>query len=1078
MKKLSILCATLLLAVSAVAEKGAVFLTSPSMMQVMSMSPNGKWACGIVGDGTSIFQGALWNLETGEVTYLSTTDESNAYSVTDDGTVCGGYTDYTLHPAGLGVYVAGCYKDGEWHRLDNSTMAEDGVMMYGSDAFAISADGRVVAGYVQNGPTDSDLAPARWVDGKLDYIFPYEKAGTVYAISRDGVNAAGWGYQTVVEIDEYGEEDKTTNRCIALWTADGVEYLSPMPTFSEAGRGFSPDGNWLVCESFGHKFVYNLQTKEKTELPWIHPMCWGQNVFSISNDGMVLGGENFRDESTGASGSYGYMYDINNGTTYKFDEWLKNTHGVEVDAKTFLTQAVVSISDDGKSIATYGYIAKNGMNTGEFASMVIKLDQEVTFGAPVALKANKLFAVNNVRLSWSAPLMNADNVIGYRIYRDDVEIAEIASDMTTYTDTKLAEGQYTYAVSALYEDENGEVVESEKSEPATVIVAPEPLNKVQNIEYKSANYNDLRLRWNAPASNLPSIQYYDLNEPMTGFGGGVFSFLTAIKLPADMVEVYSETHQIGRVAFYPIHTEAIYTIRVTVDGEEKAAKTIDPATLAYGEVNLIDLDTPVSFSALSDVLVIVDIDASKFTAESNEVVAASYGIVTPGYSDLLRNSAEPEFYSLYEASKGSPYEMKISWVISAILVNENEGVAGDVVLGYDIYRNNEKIASVDNQKFEDNNLTEGEYTYGIVAKYPNGESAPANVDIKFKTNTDALKAVDEITVEAGTVDMKATWNAPVKNDESVVSYAMGINSGKGISLSGAQDLFEYAVAHAYPYSILNWYEGYTIDALRFHPSEEAVFAIALEVNGVDHEFIVLGQIGEEDGYTLNTWNNIKLENPYTIKNGDYIRVKLLCTDVVPGTYPITLDDQPGAIGVSDLYCWNYYGSYSSALSDGGHAKGNWMIGMMVSNGNTELLPVKGYNVVLDGNEVEGMLTEPEFTTAGLNWNDGSTHRIKVNTVYNFGADDVVVDGKQVVFNVKAGVENIQLDFVNVYPNPATAYINVEGAVEKLALYDMNGRLVAEAAANTIDVTALPAGNYLLNISNNGAVRTVKVLVVR
>ena len=43
---------------------------------------------------------------------------------------------------------------------------------------------------------------------------------------------------------------------------------------------------------------------------------------------------------------------------------------------------------------------------------------------------------------------------------------------------------------------------------------------------------------------------------------------------------------------------------------------------------------------------------------------------------------------------------------------------------------------------------------------------------------------------------------------------------------------------------------------------------------------------------------------------------------------------------------------------------------------------------------------------------------------------------------------------------------------------MNGRLVAETAENTLDVTALVAGNYMLNIYNNGNVRTVKVLVVR
>ena len=1066
--KAFILCAALLMAVSAVAEQGAVFLTSPAYMQVMSMSPNGKWACGIVGDGSSILQGALWNIETGEVTYLSTTDESSAYAVTDDGVVCGGYTDYTLLPTGFGVYVAGYYKDGEWHRLDNSPMADEGVLMYNSEANAISADGRVVVGYVQN--TNSDRAPARWVDGKLDCIFPYENAGVVYAVSRDGANATGWGYQT--------DENNDRNRSIALWIEDSVEYLSPRPTFAEAGRGFSPDGSKLVCESLGHNFVYELETKEKTNLPWINPMCWGQTISFIGMNDIVLGGETFQDDATGASGGYGYVYDMKAGQAYKFDQWLKENYGVEIDAKTFITAAAVSMSDDAKTFAIYGYPAKNGAMIGEWASMVIKLDQEVTYCPPVALKATKLFAVNNVRLTWNAPLMNADNVIGYRIYRDDLQIAEVSSELVAYMDAQLAEAQYTYAITAVYEDENGELVESEKSTPATIIVAKDPLNKAQNVEFKSANYNDLRLRWNAPASNLPSIQYYDLNVTMTGFGGGVVSFLAAIKLPVDMVEIYSQTHQIARVGFYPLNAEAIYTIRVTVDGVEKAAKTLDPKTLLYGEVNLIDLDTPVSFEAMSDVLVIVDVDASNFTVPSNEVIAASYGITTPGYSDLLRQTAEPEFYSLYESSKGSAYEMKVAWIISAVLVDENLGVESDVVLGYDIYRNDEKVGTTTEQNYQDENLVAGDYTYGVVAKYTQGDAAPANIDVKYECNEAALKAISEVKVEAGTVDMKATWSAPIKNDESVVSYAMGANTGRGISLSGATDVFEYAVAHVYPYSVLNWYEGYTIDALRFLPSAEAVFAIALEVNGVDHEFIVLGQIGEENGYVLNTWNNIKLENPYTIKNGDYIRVKLLCSEVVPGTYPITLDDQPGAVGVTDLYCWDYYGNYSSAMSDGGYAKGNWMIGMMVSNDGKELLPVKGYNVVLDGNEVEGMVTEPVFTTEGLNWKDGSTHRIKVNTVYNFGADDIVVNGNQVIFNVMAGVENIELDFVRVYPNPATAYINVEGAVEKLALYDMNGRLVAEVAANTIDVTALPAGNYLLNISNNGAVRIVKVLVVR
>jgi hypothetical protein len=92
--------------------------------------------------------------------------------------------------------------------------------------------------------------------------------------------------------------------------------------------------------------------------------------------------------------------------------------------------------------------------------------------------------------------------------------------------------------------------------------------------------------------------------------------------------------------------------------------------------------------------------------------------------------------------------------------------------------------------------------------------------------------------------------------------------------------------------------------------------------------------------------------------------------------------------------------------------------------------------------------------------------------------DYEVEGEQLMFNVYSGVERIDIDRVNVYPNPATSYINVNGEVEKLSLYDMQGALVIEASANTLDVTTLPVGNYILKINDREGVRTVKVLIVR
>lgn len=220
-----------------------------------------------------------------------------------------------------------------------------------------------------------------------------------------------------------------------------------------------------------------------------------------------------------------------------------------------------------------------------------------------------------------------------------------------------------------------------------------------------------------------------------------------------------------------------------------------------------------------------------------------------------------------------------------------------------------------------------------------------------------------------------------------------------------------------------------------------------------------------------------MENPVKIKAGSTYRIKLLCSEVDPSTYPICMDNGVGEIGVTDLYSWDY-ASYSSAISDGS-LSGSWMIGMLISNDNTEPLPVEAYKVIIDGDSDNAdVVTETTYRKDGLNWNDQETHRIRVNTVYEIEGGTIEVDGAQQIFKVKAGVESIEVNRVSVYPNPATSFIKVDGDVEKLVLIDMAGRAVAETNATTLDVTSLPVGNYLLNIYNNGSVSTVKVLIVR
>lgn len=1051
MKKFTILFATILVALGAVAEKGTIILTSPLNFQVLAVSPNGKWACGISGDGiTSTEKGALWNLETGEFIYLSSQGGSTAYDVADDGTVVGS---------------GGYYKNGVWNRFDNSTIPGVG----GGTVFSISRDGRTAVGYVSKG---GDMAPCKWVDGKLSVIYPYDNGvAQCYTVSDDGQYAAGWGYTTI--------GGSTLNRTIALWTDSTVQYLSPRATFAEAGRRFSPDNSKLVCESYGHKLVYDLNTQEKFELPFISYDCINQLVCYVNNDGLVLGGEEMFDNLTGASDMYGYVW--TGEKTMKMDQWLKEVHNVDIDPAQHKIYRGVEMSNDGNVIAMLSYPYIDGMLTGDYVSLIVLLDREIDYCPPVTLVAEKLRGVNRVRLTWNTPISNAENVVGYNVYRDGVLVSEGLSDMA-YIDAVPAEGEYTYTVTALYEGEDDEFIESEHSEPISINVVAEPANPARNIQTHAVNYNDMKLRWEAPESNLPALTYFDYNANAAGFGGGLISFSAAIRVPNDIVDNYANNHAIARVAFMPRNAEGRYTIKVYVNGVEKVSQPVDNDILTFNSMNTIDLESPLMVATGDNVLVAIDVDASQFTASSNDVLGVSYGNVVTGYSDLLRQLVEPEYYSLNQSSIDSGYgEMPVCWAISAIFApidaNGKPNVECDILEGYDLYRDDSLLASLTDAAYLDQNIPTGRHEYSIVARFADGtQASPATRTINFAPKTEALPAIADVRVVADVDFVEAVWDAPIKNDATVISYATGRNSGKGITQSGASGLIEYTVAHEYPFSYVEWYEGYNIEALRFYPTDEAIFAVALEVNGVDHEMIVLGEMGEPDGYTLNTWNTIKLTEPYKIKEGNTIRVKLVCSEVDPSTYPICMSTDGGSSSYSDLYSWDY-SRYSSAYVDGG-LSGSWMLGMVVANDNTEPIPVKGYNVVIDGETAnDQLITATNYRKDNMTLTDGSTHRLRVNAVYDV-AENVEVEGQQVYFDIHAGVESVEVDRINVYPNPATSFVAVEGNCDRLVLVDMAGRNIAETSNNVLNVTSIPVGNYLLNIHRNDNVECVKILIVR
>ncbi|MDD3536032.1 MAG: choice-of-anchor J domain-containing protein, partial [Candidatus Cloacimonetes bacterium] len=104
------------------------------------------------------------------------------------------------------------------------------------------------------------------------------------------------------------------------------------------------------------------------------------------------------------------------------------------------------------------------------------------------------------------PKRNSRALLGYKVYRDAAQIAEINDpNITTYTDLDLPYGTYLYGVSSLYS--NGE------SETATINVVLSPAEPPQNVQVVEI-YPASLISWEAPASR--SLQNYQVWRLMAG----------------------------------------------------------------------------------------------------------------------------------------------------------------------------------------------------------------------------------------------------------------------------------------------------------------------------------------------------------------------------------------------------------------------------------------------------------------------------------------------------------------------------------------------------------------------------------
>lgn len=1068
MKKTYFLLGLSLLSMKGMADtKPVIFYGKPNQI-VTAISPNGKWAAGTQSDGANPNIGFVWNLESNEITPLGM--DTEVYAVSDNGIAVGLFPDPSASSNGAEVSAAGYWQDGSWHSLGGGNSAIPGYSTTGGQAFSISADGQYIGGmlYPTNG---GDARPVIWKDGVLHSVVS-DLCGQVQAISADGQLYGGWVYTS-----QYSD-----TRQPAMWRAGGGETVFPGSQINpqQTVTDFTTDGKyalWMGTVNGGESTIglRDIEAGTDVSIPYATNTHQTVVMFDLTDSLSAVGYE--MDEA--------YVYPIiyKDGKTQYLETFLI---GKGVD---FAADGVVAHRSDGSEDLQWNLMRCNAASKDEMVfgiqagsvdkfeiPVIVKLNGNATNPEPVGVKASMLNGMKAVKVVWKEPLLNAAAVTGYNVYRNGEKVTPDPVGATAFYDYSIAAGEtYSYTVEALYA---GDVV-SEQSVAASIVVPAFEPNAPRSLTARMKGVDDVRLSWMEPQRNLPTLQYYDDTDEMNGSGARYSSFEAAVRFDStDMVQ-YSG-YEITAVKFIPRKEIVAWTVNI-YSGRELVYSQPVEQQLQYGHINTVKLTTPPAVPAKGDLYVAMQAHVSDVET-TFDIIGMVYDKAIYGTTDLIRridpnnpDNSEEWFYSIEDLSESSGGTSSPTTLVIGAELTPADGQAAAELAGYNVYRDGTLLGEASTDSYVDEAVSDGDHSYAVEAVYADGtKSAQTTVDMAVAAN---YQAISEVAVNAGADPLQVvfSWNAPRDNDEANLQYCG--NDCVGGPTGPEENRYGYQARVVYMPAKLVGYDGYTVRALRFFPLAEAcdyTFTVTKDGETIVDELYV-------DGFSPNKWNTVELEEPFVIDDRSTYIVTLDCFDVYPSSQPaLGIDGQPKFSGLSDVVSIDNGESFttiSELLRQ--ETDGNWLMGMVINDGTDGAMDISGYDVRVDGTTVtEQPLTATTYTYAfPAGTSQTRPHRVNVDVIYPVKGK---VEGSGVFFTlgeVTAIGDNVvsELKIVNDGPN----YIRVEGeGVSGLEVYSLGGALVASSADNTVNVSGVQGGMYILKVKTAAGEKTCKVRVVR
>lgn len=965
MKRIYLLLSFLLLLSSgAVADNGVLVLSAPRFegchTQLAYASLNGEWATGGVFDG-STYQAYRWDTRNNEFEFLNAYGPfSFGFAVTNDGVVVGEYGSTEVMSNGAEIQSPCIWYGGRWHVLDYKLLGtiDSGITSLGAARY-VTSDGRYVAGALS---TPKGWKACVWsIDENMKstaHLLPMEETGVVEHMSDDASVVGGFDQYNGIRFPAYWtEKDGNYSEVVP----DGRKHTGQWTITS----GVSPNGRYVATWNKLYDLVNNTTVQFD-----LNTNVDAASVAGVTSNGIVYGqAQKLASDDVLVYASF-----------YRDGKWQNLQEMLVAKGATFPAGCKLSeiryMSDDEKT-----FFVNVAYSNGLTAAMMIKLDENITSRPPVSVTAKQMSGLPVASISWKEPVVNAAAVTGYVVYRDGVEI--YSGKNLNCIDRGVEIGKtYTYTVKATYAGAT-----SEASDAATLTLKALTLGAPSNLAGYQTGINKVRLAWDAAGTSLPSLQYYENGREISGFGGGKWNMEAAVRFRNSDLQLY-DGMSICEVSFYPMSTQKSWTINFytgsDLNGEPFYSEKVSTSSLQYGQLNTIRLSKPVDIPASEDVVVGVSVEVP---LSSYNVLGLVIGDNDPAYNDLVRQPGQP-FASLYLDALQNGYEYPYSWAISLGMAAKDGALAS--LQGYKLRQDGNEVATVapSNCKYVIPSVADGNHIYSVSAVYSNGresEVSQTNVNVAFN---DASYKVSDMIVKRGD-DMKATviWRAPMDDEKSFLSYSSDTYA-HGVQTT-SEDGYSFQAAAVYPYDMFSKYVGdYQISGIRFYPVGDAEYTFYL--NGT-HGTLWSTELERGVDYILGTWNTLWFDKPISIDGVDTeYQIIADCYDGDAEKPILGMDANPANIMLSDLFSLDDGDTWSSYEAEVG-SRGNWMMGLIITNKDQKPLPVQNYKVYWDG------VDSGETIAAGADLSSSHQfymvdknrlHYVKVAALYGTAPSDV------------------------------------------------------------------------------------------